>query len=190
MMNIAAVATLLFAPACSARFLGLGGGDRRRAADDPPSKITPAAVRASHSVRGFGPECAVDGDEKTHWLVPGGERMEMASRDKWIVLDLGETHPVCAISLLGVASTFGAARVNLDTAESADGPWRRVGSFRALRSPMRWQRVELSGLRGTPAPCSSRFFRLHVRREGHATFRYALHGLQFHRQPDVDLDAA
>jgi hypothetical protein len=144
-----------------------------------PTTITPSAVDASHLVRGFGPECACDGNDKTFWLVPGGQRMEMMSRDKWIVLDLGEdARPVRAMSLLGVVNSFGAARVVLEAGESADGPWQHVQRFRALGSPMRWQRIDLSA--GNGEPLNSRFYRIFVRREGHATFRHQVHGVKFH----------
>ena len=144
-----------------------------------PTTITPSVVDASHLVNGYGPKCACDGNDKTFWLVPGGQRMEMMSRDKWIVLDLGEeARPVCAMSLLGIVNSFGAARVELEISESADGPWQGVQRFRALRSPMRWQRVDLSAEDGEPL--NARFVRIFVRREGHATFRHQLHGIKFH----------
>ena len=73
----------------------------------------------------------------------------------------------------------------LETARSQNGPWRRVSSFRALRSPLKWQRVEL----GEAGP-RARFFRLRVRREGHATFRHALHGVLFHCEPEKVAEAA
>eukprot|EP00966_Prymnesium_polylepis_P022718 522688-Prymnesium_polylepis.1 len=41
--------------------------------------VEPSVVDASHNVVGYEPECAVDGDEQTFWLVPGGQRMEMMS---------------------------------------------------------------------------------------------------------------
>ena len=100
-------------------------------------------------------------------------------KDKWLVLDLGRESVVRAISLLGEVNSFAPARVLLDAAPTADGPWRRVSHFRGLGA-LRWQRVDLSESR--PA---SRFFRLYIRREGHASFRHAIHGVQFHceKQP-------
>ena len=153
-----------------------------------PTTITPTAVDASHALNGYGPECACDGKEKTFWLVPGGQRMEMMSRDKWLVLDLGEdAKPIRAISLLGIVNSFGPARVNLETSDSADGPWQSRG-LRAFGSPLRWQRVELAA--ENEAPLNSRFYRLYVRREGHATFRHQLHGVKFHVAEVADDKAA
>ena len=53
----------------------------------------------------------------------------------------------------------------------------RDGSFTsfALVYDLRWQRVGLP-----PDGEPSRFYRLYVRREGHATFKHALHGVLFH----------
>jgi len=141
--------------------------------------ITPLIVAASHNVAGFGPECATDGKESTFWLVPGGQRMEMMSRDKWIVLDLETPRQVCAISFRGIVGSFGPARVLLDVGSSAQGPWQRVGRLRALGAPLRWQRHELG--QATPP---SQFMRVYIRREGHATFRHAIHGVLVHCNAD------
>ena len=110
--------------------------------------------------------------------------MELMSRDKWLVLDLGEeaSRPVHALSLLGKVGSFGAARVMLEESESPRGPWRCVSRFRALGGPLKWQRVDLKGDGGV----SSRFVRLYVRREGHATFRHQVHGVQFHLAPELE----
>ena len=86
------------------------------------------------------------------------------SRDKWLVFDLGSPRVVKALNLLGKADMFAPARVLLDVAPSAEGPWRRVSAFRGL-GRLQWQQFELP-----PRP-PARFFRLYVRREGHATFR-------------------
>ena len=88
--------------------------------------------------------------------------------------------PVTALSLLGTVDSFGAARVLVDAGESADGPWRRVGKFRALGAPMQWQRLELGAKEPARAATAARYYRLYVRREGHATFRHAIHGVRFH----------
>merc|ERR1711988_1177439 len=105
-------------------------------------------------------------------MVPGGQRMEAMSRDKWLVFDLGEERVINALELLGIVDSFGPARVSLQCAPSSSGPWRPMGrGFRALGT-MRWQRVELPGT-------SARFCRLYIRREGHATFRHAVHGVIF-----------
>ena len=141
---------------------------------DDGTTIRPVAVSASHNLAGYGPERAVDGDEGTYWLVPGGQRMEMMSRDKWLVLDLGKAQSAQALSLLGEVDSFGAARVLLEAGASPSGPWRKALGFRALSAPT-WQRIELGeGMR--PA----RFYRLYIRREGHATFRYVVRGVRFH----------
>jgi hypothetical protein len=175
-------ALLLWPTLAQGRLLGSFAPFARRA--DGASSLRSMAIRASHNISGHGPECAVDGDEGTYWLVPGGQRMEAMARDKWLVLDLAEAQPIAALSLLGVVDSFAPARVLLDAGATADGPWRRVGSFRALGAPMRWQRVEL-GQR--PA---ARFFRLYVRREGHASFRHALHGVRFHREQEQENEKA
>eukprot|EP00966_Prymnesium_polylepis_P022719 522688-Prymnesium_polylepis.2 len=96
-----------------------------------------------------------------------------ARRDKWLVFDLGDVRVVRALSLLGEVNSFAPARVLLDSAPTADGPWRRVDHFRGLGS-LRWQRVNLAERPAT------RFFRLYIRREGHASFRHAVHGCLFH----------
>ena len=44
-----------------------------------PEIVIPKAVDASHKLTGYGPDRAFDGDERTFWLVPGGQRMEMMS---------------------------------------------------------------------------------------------------------------
>ena len=95
--------------------------------------------------------------------------------DKWLILDVGNKGPPRALSIRGVVDSFGPARVLLDAAATPSGPWRRAACFRALGSPLRWQRVEL----GDSVP-QSRYYRLYVRREGHASFRQLLHGVQFH----------
>ena len=41
--------------------------------------LVPSVAGSSHNVEGYEGKCAVDGDEKTFWLVPGGQRMEMMS---------------------------------------------------------------------------------------------------------------
>ena len=66
----------------TARSLGSSRPSRKRASavsDDGFEAVTPAAVSASHNCKGYGPECAVDSNERTFWLVPGGARMEMMS---------------------------------------------------------------------------------------------------------------
>ena len=145
----------------------------------PSAEFIPRAVDASHKLSAYRPECACDGKDNTYWLVPGGQRMEMMSRDKWIVLDLGENMaPVSAVSLRGVVDSFGPARVILEASDSPSGPWRCIRRCRALGTPLRWQRIELTET-NEPA-LSSRFVRLYIRREGHATFRHRLHGVRFH----------
>ena len=167
------VSTLLVAPT-SARALA-GAAQNRKSRDDRLDIVAPAAIDASHKLKGYGPERAVDGDERTFWLVPGGQRMEMMSRDKWLTLDLGTARKPRALDLLGVVNSFGAARVLLDVGNSPDGPWKRAGCFRAFGSPMRWQQVEL----GRDVP-TVRYMRLFVRREGHATFQHKVHGVLVH----------
>jgi hypothetical protein len=171
---------LALAPASAAWF--------RRETVAPPvdTTLVPTILSGSHNLKGYGPQCAVDGKSHTYWLVPGGQRMEMMSRDKWLVLDLGEERTVSALSVRGVVSSFAPARVRLQVGESAEGPWEHVSSFRAMRAPLRWQRIELD----TPQPPSSRFFRLHIRREGHANFRHAVHGVLFHCDPLDDTEHA
>ena len=93
------------------------------------------------------------------------------------MLDLGQARPVSALSLRGIVDSFGPARVLLDAGATPDGPWRRIDAFRALGTPLRWQRIELD------QQPSTRYFRLYVRREGHATFRHRLHGVKFHLPP-------
>ena len=63
--------------------------------------------------------------------------------------------------------------MHLDVGATPDGPWQRTGGFRAFGAPLRWQRVEL----GSEVP-ASRYVRLFVRREGHATFRHKVHGVR------------
>ena len=92
-------------------------------------------------------------------------------RDKWLVLDLGSKCTVTSISLLGEVNTFRPARVLLDSAHTAGGPWQRVTQFCGLGA-LKWQRINL-----TTKP--ARFFRIYIRREGHATFRHAIHGVAF-----------
>ena len=156
------------------------------AVDNPPPElqtpgtIWPRAVSASHALKGFGPRHATDGLSHTFWLVPGGQRMEMMSRDKWLVLDLGSERPVHGLSLRGLVESFAPARVRLEVGETADGPWEHVHAFRALGAPLRWQRVDL---RAEQRPEAARFLRLYVRREGHATFKHALHGVLVHCEP-------
>ena len=41
--------------------------------------ISPRVVGASHSLQGYEAERVADGNEKTYWLVPGGQRMEAMS---------------------------------------------------------------------------------------------------------------
>ena len=65
------------------------------------------------------------------------------------------------------------ARATLECAPGPSGPWRRVSRFRAL-GQMAWQRVDLEG------PATTRFCRVFIRREGHASFRHTLHGVLFH----------
>lgn len=168
-------ALLCFSPAAG-RLFGFGGAHAPAPAPGALlDTIAPTVVGASHNVTGHAPERAADGDESTFWMVPGGQRMEFMSRDKWIVFDVGEPRSPSAVSLLGVVDSFGPARVLLDAGASPSGPWRRVAGFRAFGVPMRWQRVGLP-----PDGEPSRFYRLYVRREGHATFKHALHGVLFH----------
>jgi len=172
------LAFLVLLIGCDARLFG----GPKSAPEPAPTAFTPAVVDSSHNIPGYGPECAADGNEKTFWLVPGGQRMEMMSRDKWLVLDMGAVRSVNALSLLGIVDSFGMARVRLDVGTSPSGPWRHVHSFRALGTPLRWQRVELD-----TAP-NARFFRLFVRREGHATFKHRIHGITMHCERDDAAD--
>jgi len=174
-----ALLVVLLADSCDASWFGRGRGG----GDALPTIVTPTIVGASHNVPGYGPECAADENEETYWLVPGGQRMEMMSRDKWLVLDLGAERTVDAISLLGIVDSFSKARMMLDVAESPDGPWERVGSFRALGTPLRWQKIDLGAV--GDGPQRARFFRLLVRREGHATFRHRVHGITVHTAPEA-----
>ena len=41
--------------------------------------ISPRVVGSSHSLQGYEAERVADGNEKTYWLVPGGQRMEAMS---------------------------------------------------------------------------------------------------------------
>lgn len=95
--------------------------------------------------------------------------------DKWLVFDLGEERQLTALSLLGKVDSFAPARATLECAPSPSGPWRRVSRFRAL-GELAWQRVDLDG------PATTRFCRVFIRREGHATFRHAVHGVVFHAE--------
>ena len=92
--------------------------------------------------------------------------------DKWLVFDLGAERQLLGLSILGVVDSFAPARAVLECAESPEGPWRRVGRFRAL-GRLAWQHV-------TVDVAAARFCRLYIRREGHATFRHAVHGVVFH----------
>ena len=112
--------------------------------------------------------------------------MEMMSRDKWLVLDIGSERSVEAISLRGLVDSFAPARVRVETGETADGPWDHVRQCRAFGAPLRWQQFDLRGHGGGGAPIAGRYFRLHVRREGHATFRHAVHGVLFHCEPTAE----
>ena len=175
MTNVATLLGLLtLAGGANGRLVG-GNRPSARAPDDLLEIVAPAALGASHKLSGYGPEKAVDGNEKTFWLVPGGQRMEMMSHDKWLTLDLGCSRKPRALSLLGIVDSFGAARVMLDFGDSPEGPWQRAGRFRAFGSPMRWQRVELD--ESVP---TTRYLRLYVRREGHATFQHRVHGVLVH----------
>ena len=75
-MTTVAALLLIGLSGCGARFLARGG--QRPAVVDPPT-ITPRVVDSSHRVAGYEPECAADDNDKTYWLVPGGQRMEMMS---------------------------------------------------------------------------------------------------------------
>lgn len=152
---------------------GLPRATRTGESSSSPVVVRPTVVAGSHNLTGFEPERAVDGDEKSYWLVPGGQRMELMSRDKWLVFDLGGVRRVRELRLLGYVSTLGAAHATLQSAPTADGPWRRVRGFRALKA-LDWQSVPIGGPDAT-----ARFLRLHIRREGHATFRHAVHGVEF-----------
>ena len=92
--------------------------------------------------------------------------------DKWLIFDLGEERPLLGLSILGVVDSFAPARAVLELAPSPEGPWHRVGRFRAL-GQLKWQHVTLD------AP-AARFCRMYIRREGHATFRHEVHGVVFH----------
>ena len=91
------------------------------------------------------------------------------------VTNLGEERQLTALSLLGKVDSFAPARATLECAPGPSGPWRRVSRFRAL-GEMAWQRVDLEG------PATTRFCRVFIRREGHATFRHAVHGVVFHTE--------
>ena len=52
---------------------------RTKATEDGLESVVPNAIDASHKLVGYGPELSVDGNAKTFWLVPGGQRMEMMS---------------------------------------------------------------------------------------------------------------
>ena len=76
--------------------------------------------------------------------MPGGQRMEMMSRDKWLVLDAGAVRPVDALSLLGIVDSLGRARVSLEVrtrravrggASAAFARWARRCDGSALHSP-------------------------------------------------------
>ena len=75
------LAALLLPAAVQARaFGGARARTQSRAGDDDGLEIVaPVVVRSSHKLAGYGPERAVDGDDRTFWLVPGGQRMEMMS---------------------------------------------------------------------------------------------------------------
>ena len=62
------MSTLLVAPT-SSRALA-GAAPIRKSRDDRLDIVAPAAIDASHKLKGYGPERAVDGDERTFWLVP------------------------------------------------------------------------------------------------------------------------
>ena len=183
MMRSSAVILLACAPA------GLGAGvwplrapwRRQEPVEEEP---LPLAVAASHDLPGHAPSCAVDGHDDTCWLVPGSQRMEAMAHDKWIVLDAGR--PIClrAVSLLGLVDSFAPARLSIECAPSPRGPWMQVHRTRAL-GELEWERVELP--EGVP---SRRYFRLYTRREGHASFRYAIHGVRFHVDPEEDAAGA
>ena len=115
---------------------------------------------------------AVDGDDGTYWLVPGGQRMEMMSRDKRLVLDLGTPQPARALSLLGEVDSLvprGCWR---------PAPHRQVlGARRSASCP---QVPHVAAHRTGRAYTAACFYRLYIRREGHATFRYTVRGVRFH----------
>jgi len=168
------------APVLGSRIVLVASRRRQQAAE--PLILRPTVLAASHNLTGYAPDRAVDGNPSTYWLVPGGQRMEKMSRDKWLVLDLGRPAVPSALTIRGVVSTLGGARICLDRGESPSGPWRRVTTLRGLR-----------GLR-TPVQCDlpaslppTRYFRLYIRREGHATFRHVIHDLSFTcRRPEAD----
>ena len=74
-------------------------------------------------------------------------------------------------SILGVVNSFAPARAMLQCAPSPDGPWRLTGRFRVL-GQLAWQRFDFEG--------TARYWRLFIRREGHATFQHRVHGVVFH----------
>jgi len=166
---------LLIGGAQSARIMP---GARPRESTPSIVELRPTVVAASHNLTGYAPERAVDGNDRTYWLVAGGQRMEAMSRDKWLVFDLGSKQTPSAISLLGLVDSFGGARVLVDAAPSEQGPWRRVGHLRALKSLKAPERMALPAKTG-----AARFFRIYIRREGHATFRHAIHDVVFHCDP-------
>ena len=167
--------------ACHAsRLFARGAAQRSQEQPAEPAFVRPAVISASHNLTGYAPERAADGDASTYWLVPGGERMERMSHDKWLVLDLGRAAAPRALSLLGTASTVGGARVTLQRATSPRGPWRTVAHVRGLRGLRAPTRQPL------PADLSpSRYFRLYMRREGHASFRHAIHDVCFECEEDA-----
>ena len=159
-------------------------GARRRKGSQARKPEPPAVtiVRASHNLTGYAPEAMLDDQERTYWLVPGGQRMELMSRDKFVVLDLARPCHVDAISLRGVVSSLGKARVLVDCSQSPHGPWQRIGLIRGLASASVEERHSLHVQR-TP----SRYVRLYIRREGHATFRHEIHRCRLHARPANDL---
>ena len=58
---------------------GRGARSHGRSSTSEPVHIRPTIAAASHNLTGYSAESAVDGDDKTFWLVPGGQRMEMMS---------------------------------------------------------------------------------------------------------------
>jgi len=136
-------------------------------------ELRPTVIESSHNLRGFEAGRAVDGNPKTYWLVPGGQRMEAMSRDKYLIFDLGCTMKISEIDILGRVHSLRGSRILLQIGPSAKGPWQQAHSFRALSS---LQRTRSALPKDLP---STQFVRLFIRREGHATFRYKVHDVRF-----------
>ena len=105
--------------------------------------------------------------------------MEFMSKDKFIVFDLKKKMKPTAISITGLVSSFGKARIIVQSSQRPNGPWTHVTFIRALGDARKTERHTLPN-----EIADARYYRLYIRREGHATFKHSISNVQFHCADD------